>query len=62
MLNTYSKEYQQFNNGGIEGINRRIKLTEREGFGITNLDHLRKRLILQINYHVERKKESKKIK
>lgn len=62
VLNACSKEYQQFNNGGIEGINRRIKLTEREGFGITNFDHLRKRLILQINYRVERKKESKKIK
>jgi transposase len=47
ILNYFKKGY---NSGAVEGMNNKIKLIKRMGFGYTNLEHFIRRLFLDFNY------------
>ncbi|MGV3041772.1 ISL3 family transposase [Staphylococcus rostri] len=51
-------EHPQFNNGGIEGINNKIKLIKRTAYGYRNFDNFKARILLIFKLYQRPKKQS----
>lgn len=47
----------RLSNGPIEGINNRIKSIKKIGYGYTNFDHMRMRIMYSVNYIINNKQE-----